>query len=180
MLGTFRQIAAFWRYCLDMRQEDSRAHLATHPARPHVHPGLAPPTVETTQWITRAEAAEILGITDGGVGYFVRRGDLHPRSKSRHRPSLDRAEVERLADARGEQLARRQPRIPRRPRHPQDGHEWLSALQVAQRLGMSRVWVDMRALRGELPYTVGPQGRRSYRADHVELFASRGGLQAAR
>lgn len=165
-----------------MRKDEYRAHHATLTARSHVHPGFAPPTVETTRWITRAEAAEILGITAGGIGYFVRRGDLHPRPKSRHRPSLDRAEVERLADARGEQLARRQPRIPRQPRHPQDGHEWLSALQVAQRLGMCRVWVDIRALRGELPYTVGPQGRRSFRADHVEFFANDGGIpaQAAR
>lgn len=159
-----------------MRQDDSRAHHATRSTRPHLHPGFPPPTLEATQWITRAEAAEILGITPGGVGFFVRRGDLHPRSKSRHRPTLDRAEVERLADARREQEARRQPRIPRQPRHPQDGHVWLSALQVARRLGRCRVWVDMRALRGDLPYTVGPQGRRSYRADHVELFASESGL----
>lgn len=133
--------------------------------------------MEAEQWITRAEAAEILGITPGGVGYFLQRGDLHPRPKSRHRPTLDRAEVQRLADARGEQAARRQPRIPRQPRHPQDGHAWLSALQVAQLLGRCRVWVDLRALRGDLPYTVGPQGRRSYRADHVEQFARDSGRQ---
>jgi hypothetical protein len=158
-----------------MRQDDSRAYLATRSTQPHVHPGFPPPT-EAERWITRAEAAEILGITASGVGHFVRRGDLHPRPKSRHRPTLDRREVQRLADARVEQAARRQPKIPRQPRHPQDGHAWLSALQVAQLLGRCRVWVDLRALRGDLPYTVGPQGRRSYRADHVALFASDSGL----
>jgi len=158
-----------------MRQDDSRAYLATRSTRPHVHPGSSP-LEESERWITRAEAAEILGITPGGVGYFVQRGDLHPRPKCRHRPTLDRAEVQRLADARGEQAARRQPKIPRQPRHPQDGHVWLSALQVARMLGRCRVWVDLRALRGDLPYTVGPQGRRSFRADHVELFARDCGL----
>lgn len=158
-----------------MRQDDSRAYLATRHTRPHVHPGFPPPA-EAERWITRAEAAEILGISPGGVGHLVRRGDLHPRPKSRHRPTLDSAEVQRLADARGEQAARRQPQLPRQPRHPQDGHVWLSALQVAQLLGRCRVWVDVRALRGDLPYTVGPQGRRSYRADHVELFANDSGL----
>jgi hypothetical protein len=161
-----------------MRQDDSRAHHATKSTRPHGRPGFAPGTLEATEWITRAEAAEILGITAGGVGFFVRRGDLHPRPKKRRRPTLDRAEVERLAEARAENLARRQPTIPRQPRHPQDGGEWLSALQVAKRLGMSRLWVDIRALRGELPYTVGPQGRRSYRADHVDAFAIDRGLRA--
>lgn len=158
-----------------MRQEDSRAYLATRSTRPHVHPGFPPPA-EAERWITRAEAAEILGMTPGGVGYFVRRGDLHPRPKCRHRPTLDREEVQRLADALREQAARRQPKIPSQPRHPQDDHAWLSALQVARLLGRCRVWVDLRALRGELPYTVGPQGRRSFRADHVEQFARDHGL----
>ena len=161
-----------------MRQDDSRAYRTSPSTRPHPRPGFPPPA-DAERWITRAEAAEILGITAGGVGYFVQRGDLHPRHKSRHRPTLDREEVQRLADARREQEARRQPKIPRQPRHPQDGHVWLSALQVAQRLGRCRVWVDLRALRGELPYTVGPQGRRSYRADDVELFARESGLQAS-
>jgi hypothetical protein len=149
--------------------------------RLHLHPGDETPAA-TDEWITRAEAAEILGITPGGVGYFVQRGDLHPRRRSRHQPTLERAEVQRLADSRGEQAARRQPKIPRQPRHPQDGHTWLSALQVARLLGRCRVWVDLRALRGDLPYTVGPQGRRSFRADHVEQFVRDSSLpaQAAR
>ena len=158
-----------------MRQADSRAYRATHPTRVHIHPGFPTPA-EAELWITREEAAEILGITPGGVGYFVQRGDLHPRPRSRHRPTLNRAEVQRLADARGEQAARREPKIPRQPRHPQDGHTWLSALQVARLLGRCRVWVDLHALRGDLPYTVGPQGRRSYRADLIQLYVSERGL----
>jgi hypothetical protein len=173
------QIIASQRYSLGMRQDNSRAHHATRSPQQHVRPGSAPVTLQATEWITREQAGEILGITAAGVGFFVRRGDLHPRPKKRHRPSLDRAEVERLAEARAETLARRQPMIPRQPRHPQDGNEWLSALQVANRLGMSRLWVDIRAQRGELPYTVGPQGRRSYRIDHVEAFAEERGLRAS-
>lgn len=159
-----------------MRQDDSRARRATQSALPFVRHA---PALVSREWITRAQAAEILGLTAGGVGFLVRSGQLHPRPKQRHRPSLDRAEVERLAEARAEEMARRQPMIPRQPRHPQDGNEWLSALQVAKRLGMSRLWVDIRALRGELAYTVGPQGRRSYRVDHVEAFAMDRALQAS-
>lgn len=161
-----------------MRQADSWAHHATPSTRHHNPPGPAADTTGNTPWITRAEAAEILGITAGGVGYYVRRGDLSPRRKCRHLPTLNRAEVELLAETLAEERSRRRPAKPRQPRHPQDGNQWLSALQVARRLGMSRLWVDIRALRGELPYTVGPQGRRSYRADHVEAFARRGELRA--
>jgi hypothetical protein len=154
-----------------MRQRESRAHQATPPTPLHLHAGLSAPA-EAELWITRAEAAEILGITPGGIGYFVQRGDLHPRPRSRHRPTLRRAEVQRLADARSEQAARRESKIPPQPRHPQDGRDWLSALQVARLLGRCRVWVDLHALRGDIPYTVGPQGRRSYRADLIELYVS--------
>jgi hypothetical protein len=162
---------------LDMRQDDSRAHYPTLSTMHRNLSGSGADTTGNTPWITRAEAAEILGITAGGVGYYVRRGDLSPRRKCRHLPTLNRAEVELLAEALAEERSRRPPARPRRARHPQDGNQWLSALQVANRLGVSRLWVDIRALRGDLPYTVGPQGRRSYRADHVEAFARRGGLQ---
>jgi hypothetical protein len=154
-----------------MRQDDSRAHYATASIRNHAHSEFAAASLGTPGWVTRAEAAEILGITAGGVGYYVQRGDLCPRRRSRHLPTLNRAEVERLAEALAEERSHRRPARPRLSRHPQDGNEWLSALQAAERLGMSRLSVDIRALRGELRYTVGPQGRRSYRADHVEAFA---------
>lgn len=135
---------------LDMRQEDSRAHFAAPSTRHNNLPGSAADTTGNTPWITRAEAAEILDITAGGVGYYVRRGDLRPGRKCRHLPTLNRTEVERLAETIAEERSRRRPARPKRPRHPQDGNQWLSALQVANRLGMSRLWVDIRALRGEL------------------------------
>lgn len=66
------------------------------------------------EWITQAEASRLLGFTGksaSAVPKLIRRGLLHPR---RERPSLSRAEVERLRDARAEQARLRA--IPKPPK----------------------------------------------------------------
>jgi len=126
-----------------------------------------------SRWITRVEAAELLGLSPSGVGFLVGKGLLTPRRMgSRQLPSLDERQVRVLAAGRlvEEQRARdRKAEAQLRTRHPPGGYEWLTAAQVSRLLGISRVRVDQLARRGSLPFEVGPGGRRSFRADHVEL-----------
>jgi predicted site-specific integrase-resolvase len=138
-----------------------------------------------SRWISRVEAAELLGISPSGVGWLIRNGELTPRRmRSRQSPSLDERQVRELAARRlvEDQRARdRAAEAVLRTRHPQDGHDWWTAREVSRLLGISRVRVDQLARRGSLPFQVAPGGRRSFRADHVELVRhARNAAQAGR
>jgi len=126
-----------------------------------------------SRWISRVAAAELLGLSPSGVGFLVGQGLLTPRRmRSRQLPSLDERQVRALATRRlvEEQRARdRKAEAALRTRHPRDGYKWLTAAQVSRVLGISRVRVDQLARRGSIPFEVSPGGRRSFRADHVEL-----------
>lgn len=129
---------------------------------------------EASDWVTQLEAARILGLGGSGsaIPKMVRRGLLHPRQG---RPSLSRAEVERLRDARAEQarvraLAREaeQPSPP--PQPPDDHPDWVQAAQLAEEMGVGGPWVvHQRARRGRLPYTTSADGTRWFRRDLVDM-----------
>jgi len=129
--------------------------------------------VLVSRWISRVEAAELLGLSPSAVGWLIRTGELTPRRmRSRQAPSLDERQVRELAARRMLEQQRARDRAAEavlRTRHPRDGHDWLTAQEVSRLLGISRVRVDQLARRGSLPFQVAPGGRRSFRADHVEL-----------
>lgn len=121
-----------------------------------------------TEWVTQRQAAELLGVHPSAVPKMIRRGDLRPRTDAR--PSLSRAEVVELAQARAEaEQARRAAPEPRRgPRPPDDEHEWLPTEAAAVVMGCSVVALRARANRERIPSTV-HQRRRWFRLDHLEL-----------
>ena len=123
--------------------------------------------------MTQAEASRILGFrgkTASAVPKLVRRGLLHPRQG---RPSLSRAEVERLRDEREElALLRALAKSPREPKPdpvpPDDHPEWVQAAELAAEMRVGGSWVvHQRARRGRLPFTMGEDGTRWFRRDLV-------------
>lgn len=120
------------------------------------------------EWITVREAADILGVHMSAVPKMIRRGDLTPRDR---RPRLNRAAVVALRAARAaanekQRQARRQTRL--LPQPPDADHEWLSAVEAGDLMGIGPAGVRVRARRGRLPcVTYG--GRVWFRRDHLEL-----------
>jgi hypothetical protein len=124
-----------------------------------------------SEWITAREAAAILGVHKSNIPKMLRRGEL---TKRRQRPILNRAEVIACRDAREAACralaeAREKAREPRRPRPPDSKHDWLLADAAAAVMGISRVAVNARARREQLP-SAKSDGRRWYRRDHLELL----------
>lgn len=121
------------------------------------------------EWVTIKEAARLLGVHYSAVPKMVRRGDLTPR---KGRPSLSRAAVLELRDARSERARLRAlPAEPRKPPGPPDGeHDWVTAAAVAAHLGVGVTAVHQRARRGRLPFTLGSDGQtRFYRLEQVDM-----------
>jgi hypothetical protein len=124
------------------------------------------------EWITQAEAREILGLGKATVPKLVARSLLHPRPQ---RPSLSRSEVLALRDARAKAarlralpIPERQPRPASQP--PDDEHDWVLADVVAAHLGVGVAAVHQRARRGRLPFTLSEDGStRFYRLELVDM-----------
>lgn len=118
-----------------------------------------------SDWITHREAAEILGCHVSLIPKMIRRGDLASR---RERPSLRRADVEKLRERR----VAPKPSKPKRgaPQPPDSEHDWLLAPEAGALMGVSAEAVRVRARRGRLPSEV-HDGRRWFRRDHLELVA---------
>jgi hypothetical protein len=109
------------------------------------------------------------GMSASAVPKLVRRGLLHPRSE---RPSLSRAEVEELRDARAEQARLRATPKPQKvradPTPPDDHPEWVRAAELAAEMRVGGPWVvHQRARRGRLPHVMGEDGTRWFRRDLV-------------
>ena len=126
-----------------------------------------------TTWISHPQAAELLGVGKTTVQRLIARGDLHPRKVAPRYPSLDRAEVENLAErrwqderARVRSARRRNP--PKHPPPPGD-HVWLTASQAARVVGITVPGIAKRIARGTIPHVI-YKGRRWFRADHMELL----------
>jgi hypothetical protein len=125
------------------------------------------------EWVTIREAASLLDVHYSAVPKMTRRGLLHPRKNQR--PSLSRAEVLELRDARAEQARLRAlpPPVkepPPAPEPPDNEHEWVLADVVAAHLGVGVTAVHQRARRGRLPFTLGSDGAtRFYRLELVDM-----------
>lgn len=129
---------------------------------------------QVDDWVTQREAAELLGVHMSLVPKLVRRGKLTPR---RERPSLERAQVLRLVEARRSAAADREARrAPTGPQPPDEQHMWLPAPAAAAVMGSTAVALNARARRGRVPSTVHDH-RRWYRLDLLELLLA---AQAAR
>jgi len=94
-------------------------------------------------------------LTCGNVAKLIRKGDLTFTGK--RGASLDREQVEALAERRADERAARAVRSPRIHQrvdyHPDQEHEWLSVPQVAGLLGVTPPAVSGRIHRGTLPAT---------------------------
>lgn len=125
------------------------------------------------EWVTIREAANLLGVHHSAVPKMTRRGLLHPRKD--RRPSLSRAEVLRLRDARAEEARLRAlPPPAKEPppatEPPDIKHDWVPAHVVAAHLGVGVTAVHQRARRGRLPFTLGSDGAtRFYRLELVDM-----------
>ena len=104
--------------------------------------------------MTHAEAAELLGVHPGSVARWVVEGKLRPVSPYA-KAGLLRADVEQLSLERWHEGA----------------PWWLTAAQVAERLGVTRPRVYQLSDAGRLPYERTPDGRRLYRPGQVEVIA---------
>ncbi len=106
-----------------------------------------------SQGVTYEEAAAILGCHFSNVAKLIRKGDL--TSTGKRGASLNRDQVEALAERRLSERAARAARPPRRKQRidlrPDHEHEWLSSGQVAALLGVTRLAVRGRVHRGTLP-----------------------------
>jgi hypothetical protein len=127
-------------------------------------------SVRDDEWISQTEARRLLGVGKATVPKLVARKLLHPRPQ---RPSLSRAEVLALRDARAEAARLRSlPKPegpPAEPQPPDERHPWVRADVVAQFLGVQPAAVHQRSRRGRLPYALGSDGRtRFYQLEQVE------------
>ena len=125
--------------------------------------------VEVPEWITYEQAAAILGCHFSNVAKLIRKGDL--TSTGKRGASLNREQVEALAERRAAERAAKAARPPRKyqrvDHRPDHDHEWLSVRQVAELLGVTRPAVMGRIHRGKLP-SVENGGRYWVRRDHLE------------
>ena len=100
-------------------------------------------------WITRREAAEILGVSENTLDRLFRQGSLGRADRPTRR--ISRAEVEALAV---------------------ESREWINARQAAEILGVVKSRVGQLADAGLLPFEIGPNGRRRYRRTQIEVVAN--------
>ena len=125
--------------------------------------------VSDPQWVTQRQAAALLGVHPSLISKMLRRGDLTSRAEA---PSLSRAAVLSLAEARAAETAKLEARRAAKrsgPRPPDEEHEWLLAPSAAAVLGCTQIALQGRAARGKVPYTV-HAGRRWFRLDQIELL----------
>jgi excisionase family DNA binding protein len=122
------------------------------------------------EWVTYAQAAELLGCHVSNVAKLVAKGQLQSRGYVRD-GSLDRADVEALAERRARERETQAARPPRRyqrvDHRPAAEHEWLSIREVAALLGVTGPAVMGRIHRERLP-AVQNGGRWWVRRDLLE------------
>lgn len=116
-----------------------------------------------SEWITVHEAAEILGVHLSAIPKMIRRGDLKRRER---RPILSRSQVVALHDARAARVQESLERVA--PGPPDQEHDWLTAPEAGELMGVGAEAVRVRARRGRLPSEL-HDGRRWFRRDHLEL-----------
>jgi excisionase family DNA binding protein len=125
---------------------------------------------ERGTWVSQAAAAKIAGCSPKTIAAAAKAGRIDQRRMPRGFPSISRDSVKAFASERRRLALDRERRSAQRPTSepPDDKHEWLSSLEAAEVLGMSRRRVDQLARRESLPFTqVGR--RRWFRRDHIDL-----------
>jgi hypothetical protein len=131
--------------------------------------------------MTYADAMPLLGCSGPTVARLVREGRIRSREQAwRAWPSLWRQDVERVAAGRAEERQAAEARSRARPLSlpPDDEHVWLTPVEAALVLGMSRPGVHYRAQRELLPHV--KHGRRVwFRRDHIEQAAAARAFVAA-
>lgn len=121
--------------------------------------------------VTYAEAAALLGCHVSNVPKLIRRGLLTSHGgRGTKGGTLDRREVEALAERRKAEREARDSRAPTSraaDRRPDGNHDWLTVAQVAQLVGLSEVGVRKRIARERVP-AVRHRGRWWIRRDLLE------------
>jgi excisionase family DNA binding protein len=133
--------------------------------------------VEDSAYVSRAIAARMLGVSEHTVDDLIQSGRLPvARPGMRARRSLLKVDVRRVARQRRKEAsgrAKEQADRERRSLERQDPPgEWLSAKEVAARLGCTPVWVRRLAAQDRLPHVLRPDGVYRFRRDHIELIAN--------
>ena len=134
------------------------------------------------EWVSRKEAADLIGCPITIVSRAVERGEIERRAADRYAPSLRRTSVETFAQERWPLLvqqrrdrqaaaARRREEPGRRERPPDAVHVWLSRTVTALLLGVSQNHLSRLTTDGKIPHTRVGQ-RVWYRRDHAELAAA--------
>lgn len=111
---------------------------------------MTPRKPDNQDAISQTQAAAILGLTVHQVARLVRKG-ISERIPNQH-PSLSRHQVE-------EHLASPKPA------------EWVTTTEAAEILGISKSRTGQIAGKGLLPFEVGPNGRRRFRRQQVEVIS---------
>jgi hypothetical protein len=124
-----------------------------------------------TRWVSHPQAAEIMGVGKTTIQRLIARGELHPRKAAPRYPSLDRAEVQAVAERcwqaeRQRIRAAQRRKAPKYPPPPGE-HVWLTASQAARLVGITVPGIAKRVRRETIPFVV-YKGRRWFRADHME------------
>lgn len=129
--------------------------------------------------LTYAQAAALLDCHVSNIPKYIRRGLLTSHGgRGTKGGSLDRREVEALAERRREEAAARERRRQEKsvdPR-PDTMHDWLTVAEAAEVIGLTPDAVRKRAGKGKLPHVV-HRGKVWVRWEHAELAAN---VRAAR
>lgn len=126
------------------------------------------------EWITEKEAAAILGVHKSTIPKMIRRGALTRREQ---RPVLNLAQVLAYRDIR--QRPPEPKPVKEFPAPPDHDHDWLSADDASELIGISRIAVMARARRQRIPSTVS-DNRRWFRKDHLALYMQAQRARASR
>lgn len=124
-----------------------------------------------SSWVSFADAAELVGCSEGAIKTAVNAGWIRQRDVHRSLPSLERESVVEFA---GEWAARKHRRAERTKLvagPPDDGDVWLDMATAALVLGISRSRASQLALAERLPCTV-RDGRRWFRRTDIENAAA--------
>ena len=121
-----------------------------------------------------ATAGALVGVSARTVQRAVEAGAIEQRTLPRRMPSVSRTSAEQWGRKRQRRLAREAAkRAGRRPpmTPPDDDHVWVTAVEVANRLGITASRVRQLARVERLPMQ--QRGRRWWmRTDHLEQVAS--------
>lgn len=137
------------------------------------------------RWLTRPQAADLLGVSVSTIDYLRDQGVLPTHgARGAGRGSILREDAQRVARQRQrarEDRERRQAKakVDHSPKPPDSEHEWLTTSQAAAASGVSATMIKVRCRNGDLPSTW-HDGWRWIRRDLLELRERAREAQASR